>query len=161
MRIVLYCINAAIVDGWLLYWRHTEQLKVMKKSVLSLKNFQAKVGFSLSKLGKVNKRKRGRLSASPQPSTQFRRAATPAPTEDVRYDTFGHTGPFQLSRRCNVKNVSITLLEWSAVSDAEMNCNGLFKQAFTFRNDYAPYLLILMCIIHTGTPIPRYGSQTS
>ena len=90
MRIVFYCLDVAVVNGWLLYRRHMEQKKVDKKAVLPLRNFRASIAHALAKKAKLP-RKRGRPSSSPpQPAKHPRATAATRPVEDVRYDNIAH-----------------------------------------------------------------------
>ena len=103
MRIVLYCISAAVVNGWFLYRRHAKQLKINPKSVLPLKDFQTQIAYALAKKGKQMKRPRGRPSNSPQPSKKPRKSAGPAPTDDVRRDNLAHW-PIPVEKKMRCKN---------------------------------------------------------
>ena len=102
MRIVLYCISVAVVNGWNLYHRHANQLKVNSKSVIRLKDFQAQIAYALAMKGKQAQKKRGRPSNSPQPTTKKqRKPAGPTTTDDVRHDNFAHwPTPVEKKMRC-------------------------------------------------------------
>ena len=69
-RIVLYCLNAALVNGWLLYRRHAKQHKKNQKSLLTLREFRAQIASSMTIKGKEVQTKRGRPSNSLSQPTQ-------------------------------------------------------------------------------------------
>ena len=103
MRIVLYCISVAVVNGWMLYRRYAKQLRINPKSVLPLKDFKTQIAYALTKKGKQIQRKRRRPSNSPQPSKKPRKAAGPRPTDDVRHDNLAHW-PMPVEKKMRCKN---------------------------------------------------------
>ena len=92
MHIFFYCLGISITNGWLLYRRHMNQLRVPAKSQLKLVQFQAQIAEGLRQAGKVpfsETRRRGRrpsLDLIP-PSTKRNNGTTvPIPVKDVRCD---------------------------------------------------------------------------
>ena len=53
MGIVFYCLDEAVVNGWLRYQRHMEQNKVDKKAIQPLRNFRATIAHALPKKGYI------------------------------------------------------------------------------------------------------------
>ena len=114
MRIVFYCLDVAVINGWLLYRRHMEQKKVEKRAILPLRNFRASIGHALAKKAKLP-RKRGRPSSSPpQPAKHPHATAATRPVEDQLQDQLqdqricaASYGPLD-SQELSVVNVTCT-----------------------------------------------------
>lgn len=114
MHIVYYCIGVSIVNAWLLYRRHCEQKKTVKKNVLPLLKFQVQIANSLLQAGKVGKQgpqsKRGRPSHSPVSDNPVsdnppkrQRPSVSIPQNDIRYDQVGHFPLFaDKQQRCRL-----------------------------------------------------------
>uniref|UniRef100_A0A915IDI1 PiggyBac transposable element-derived protein domain-containing protein n=1 Tax=Romanomermis culicivorax TaxID=13658 RepID=A0A915IDI1_ROMCU len=93
MRLIFFCLNTAVVNAWLLYCRHSDQLKIRQKDVMSLIVFQSKVANSLMKRRKViEKMKRGRTSLTPSEPAPISKLGrkTVAPHADVCFDFVDH-----------------------------------------------------------------------
>lgn len=99
MRIVYWCLGVAVVNGWLLYRRHQDQLG--KKYEYSLLRFQADAASALCKAGKMEKKK-GRPSAesSLERKTKKYKVST-TPVLDIRYDNIAHWPDYETKQgRC-------------------------------------------------------------
>jgi hypothetical protein len=107
MRIFYWALQVAAVNGWLMYRRQCELLKVEKKERLDLLNFVASISESLIKCQKSveNQRQPGRppsrnptpdsisplrdIQESEEPPSRRRRTTTNV-QDDVRLDQIGH-----------------------------------------------------------------------
>ena len=101
-RIFFWVINVSIVNGWLLYRRHSSQRLVPVKEQLDLIEFTTVVSQSLifrNKLHSYFSRKRGRQSVynvhtdtGPRDKSNCpkKRSATLHTSEETHYDTVGH-----------------------------------------------------------------------
>ena len=88
MRIVYFCFDLAVVNGWILYKRHMLQHGARK--FLSLKDFRCCIAQALTKAGKGLRRKRGRPSLDDDsPAEKCHRVGT-GPIEEVRFDGIRH-----------------------------------------------------------------------
>ena len=99
MRIVFYCLDVAVINGWLLYRRHMEQKKVEKRAILPLRNFRASIGHALE--ASIGHRP---SSSPPQPAKHPHATAATRPVEDVRYVSYVPLDSQELS----VVNVTCT-----------------------------------------------------
>ena len=89
MRIVYFCFDLAVVNGWTLYKRH--MLQHGAKKFLSLKDFRCSVAQALTKAGKGSRRKRGRPSLDDNsPAEKKSHRVVTGPIEDVRFDGIRH-----------------------------------------------------------------------
>lgn len=107
MHIVFYCLGVAVVNGWLLYRRHSNQKNIPSKEQKTLLKFPSEIANALLCSGKLpssSKRKRGRLSADNEvtpPAKKKGKATTPLSNNDVRFDTVGHMPVFrEKQQRC-------------------------------------------------------------
>ena len=101
-RIFFWIINVSVVNGWLLYRRHSSQRLVPAKEQLDLIEFTAVVSQSpifRNKLHSYFSRKRGRQSVhnvhtdkGPREKSNCpkKKSATLHTSDETRYDTVGH-----------------------------------------------------------------------
>lgn len=90
-RIVYWCLNVAVVNGWLLYRRHQCQKGLKKNEIMSLLQFQSRIASSLIFFEKCNKKRRGRPSlGSDEPEKKKRCHNEKQPNKDIRLDQVGH-----------------------------------------------------------------------
>jgi len=96
MKIIFHLINLSLVNAWLLYRRHCSQMKVSKKTVMSLLTFRVNVAGALLKSAPPPpSAKRGRPSLKSLPdennsSTPQRAVPNPVPPASVRFDKYDH-----------------------------------------------------------------------
>jgi hypothetical protein len=88
MRIVSWCLNVAVTNGWLLYRRHQGQRNASVERTLI--QFQCDIAAGLTLAGKSSAKKRGRPSESPASTPPVRRRLGTIPVADVRLDNLGH-----------------------------------------------------------------------
>lgn len=105
LRIVYWCLNVAVVNGWLLYRRH--QTQKQSPIAFSLVQFQSYIANALCKADKFvnSERKRGRpLSNSPSAAPQVKRGPKcQMPINDVRFDRVDHfPEPVDNKGRCKL-----------------------------------------------------------
>ncbi|KAG8228807.1 hypothetical protein J437_LFUL008728 [Ladona fulva] len=62
MRLVYWCLGVAVVNSWLIYKRHQEQLG--KKADYSLVQFQAEISTGLTRSGKDQEKEEGQIPAT-------------------------------------------------------------------------------------------------
>ena len=99
MRIVYYCLDVAVLNGWLLYRRHSAQNNETKH--LPLKDFRSAIASALTAEGKIMIKKRGRPSKYGEISSVPKRVKTVLPVSDVRYDNVEHWAVYTKQRmRC-------------------------------------------------------------
>ena len=88
MHIVYYCLGISVVNGWLLYRRHSGQRHIDKNNVISLLKFQSQVANALIRSGKAPAQtKYGRpLSSSPVVERQQKHhsASAAVPCNDIK-----------------------------------------------------------------------------
>ena len=93
MHIFYYCVGVSIVNGWLLYRRHMDQMKVPKKKQKTLLKFHQGIGKGLTTANKLPKniKKRGRPSSNDLVPRLVRRPPMVAnPDNATRFDKFCH-----------------------------------------------------------------------
>ena len=104
MHIVYYCLGISVVNGWLLYRRHSEQKHIDNKNVMSLLKFQSQVANALIKSGKAPaKIKRCRPSSSSpvvERPQKHHSAAAAVPCNDIKKDQVGHFQIFIDKQQC-------------------------------------------------------------
>jgi hypothetical protein len=105
-RVFFWCLNVAVINGWLLHKRHSCQLAVPRKEIMDLLDFTVEVAHSLILENKEvelpARRKRGRPSAATADETdeehleveplsvRKKRFVQPSPNDGIRYDAHGH-----------------------------------------------------------------------
>lgn len=99
LRIVYHLLDMCVVNSWLLYRRHCEQLN---EKTMSLLKFKLEISHALLQCGKVQTPKRGRPLSNTPPSKK-KRTFNPRPTNDVRYDETGHW-PIRVIKKQRCKN---------------------------------------------------------
>ena len=87
MHIIYYCINVAVVNGWLLYKRHCIQEGKSRKNTMQLLEFQSRISQSLLLERKVKPGRPGK--DSPKPAKR-KAASTPSPAPEILNDGVGH-----------------------------------------------------------------------
>ncbi|PSN48689.1 PiggyBac transposable element-derived protein 3 [Blattella germanica] len=89
LRIIYHLTDICVVNAWLLYKRHCQQ---MKEKPMPLVHFRLEIANALLQSGKVVKRKRGRPTNEADDFVQppRKRAVHPAPVRNVRFDQIGH-----------------------------------------------------------------------
>ena len=92
LKVLFHCVDIAKVNAWLIYRRHCGQLKVSKKSQLSLMKFTMIIAAALTKsctiqraVGRPSKRK-----SNGDLPLERRKQLAPVPVADVRYDNVAH-----------------------------------------------------------------------
>ena len=97
IHIIYYCINVAIVNGWILYKRHCKQNGYTRKNIIQLLEFQTRIADSLLREKKVS---RGR-PRSDTPVVKKKRCAVNAPAREICLDNVGHLPNFsEKQQRC-------------------------------------------------------------
>ena len=86
MHIVYYCLGISVVNGWLLYRRHSEQKHIDKNNVISLLKFQSQVANALIRSGKAQTKCGRPLSSSPvvERPQKHHSAAAAVPCNDIK-----------------------------------------------------------------------------
>ncbi|XP_046383469.1 piggyBac transposable element-derived protein 2-like [Ischnura elegans] len=89
LRVIFHFIDLSVVNAWLLYRRHCEQLK---EKYMPLIEFKLSVAHALLYFGPNISNKRGRPSSSPSVEGKgvAKRTFTPRPVADVRFDGIDH-----------------------------------------------------------------------
>ena len=99
LKILFDSIDISKVNGWLLYNRHCNQLKVLKGKVMSLLKSTSAITRALTMAGKVVARPVGRPSkngaVSLTPVAPKKSKLNPMPSPDARFDQLGHWPEFR------------------------------------------------------------------
>ena len=97
LKILFHCVDIAKVNAWLVYRRHCNQLKIPKKSQLSLLKFTMSIASALvnsntiqRSVGRPSKRK-----SDVELPIARRKQPTPLPVADARYDNIAHWPEFR------------------------------------------------------------------
>ena len=91
-NVLFHCADIAKVNAWLIYRRHCNQLKVSKKSMLSLIKFTMMIAAALTRfrtIGSPSKRK-----SDVDLPLERRKQPAPVPVADVWYDNVAHWPEF-------------------------------------------------------------------
>ena len=106
MYIFFYSLTVALVNAWLLFRRHHDEIGTDKKGVMPLRKFQSACASSLTRAGKGKKRAHGRPSLEEQANLQSqqphkqRYVGVP---QDVQKDEFNHFHVYdKVCQRCKM-----------------------------------------------------------
>ena len=97
LKLLFHCVDIAKVNAWLIYRRHCDQMRVPKKSQLSLLKFTMSIASALTTARTVT-RLVGRPSnrqSTDETTAPKRKCPTSIPVMDVRYDNIGHWPEFR------------------------------------------------------------------
>ncbi len=84
-----FCVNAAVINAWLLYRNHLKQDGETKTTFMQLKNFQCSIGHALTTAGKCGKKRRDQPSLEASCSKIKQKEAI-QPIDDICFDNIGH-----------------------------------------------------------------------
>ena len=118
MHIVYYCLGISVVNGWLLYRRHSEQKHIDKNNVISLLKFQSQVAYALIRSGKAPAQTKCSrpLSSSPvvERPQKHHSAAAAVPCNDIKKDQVEHFPIFiEKQQRCRFCSKGFTKIQCS------------------------------------------------
>ena len=111
MRIVYYCLDVAVLNGWLLYRRHSAQNNETKH--LPLKDFRSAIASALTAAGKITTKKRRRGMVRSHLCLKESRQCCQSQTYSM---TMSDTGRFTQNEECDADSVHRVTPAWRAVN---------------------------------------------
>ena len=97
LKVLFHRVDIAKVNAWLIYRLHCNQLKVSKKSQLSLMKFTMMIAAALTKSRTIQRAigRPSKIKSNGDLPLEKRKQPAPVPVAEVRYDNVAHRPEFR------------------------------------------------------------------